>query len=81
MANEQNLRPIRKGELSKEEAKKRGRKGRIERGEMRRRAKSLREGLQALFDRTYEIDGEKTSGYYALCIAMLDQAKNPYTSV
>lgn len=43
MANEQNLKPIKKGELSKEEAKKRGRKGGIASGKSRAIAKTFRE--------------------------------------
>lgn len=45
MANEQNLRPIKKGELSKEEAKKRGSNGGIRSGEVRREKKLIRDRI------------------------------------
>lgn len=41
--NEENLRPIRKGELSKEEAKRRGRKGGLASARARRTRKALSE--------------------------------------
>ena len=75
MANEQNLRPIKKGQFSHEQAVSFGKKGAAVRAEKHKRAKSLREGLQALLDGTYGIDGEKISGYDALCIAMFDPYK------
>ena len=43
MANEQNLRPIRKGQLSKEEAKKRGKNGGKKSAQVRRERKMLRQ--------------------------------------
>lgn len=48
MANEENLRPYKKGELSGEEAKKRGSKGGKASVEARRRKKKLRELTQDL---------------------------------
>ena len=46
MANNENLRPIKKGELSKEEAKKRGRLGGINSVKSRRANKSLAERIK-----------------------------------
>ena len=43
MANEQNLRPIKKGDLTKEELKKRQRNGGIKSGEARREKKKFKE--------------------------------------
>lgn len=43
MANEQNLKPIRKGQLSKEEAKKRGKNGGKKSAQVRRERKMLRQ--------------------------------------
>ena len=48
MANEKNLKPIKKGELSKEEAKKRGSKGGKRSGEVRRERKTMKEMLDYL---------------------------------
>ncbi len=45
-----NLKPIQKGELSKEEAKKRGQKGGIKSGEVRRERKALKEELLYLLE-------------------------------
>lgn len=45
MANEQNLQPIRKGELSKEEAKRRGSLGGVRSAEVRRENKLIRERI------------------------------------
>ena len=47
MANTQNLRPIKKGELSKEEAKKRGSKGGKKSAEVRKARKTFSEDLVA----------------------------------
>jgi len=43
MANEQNLKPIKKGELTKEEAKRRGSLGGQKSGEVRKERKAIRE--------------------------------------
>lgn len=45
MANNENLKPIKKGQLSSEEAKKRGSNGGKKSGEVRRARKTLREDL------------------------------------
>ena len=48
MANNENLRPIKKGELSKAEAKRRGSLGGKKSGESRRARKTLKEALLGL---------------------------------
>lgn len=45
MANEQNLKPIRKGELSKEEAKRRGSLGGVRSAEVRRENKLIKDRI------------------------------------
>ena len=50
MANEQNLRPIRKGQLSKEEATRRGSKGGKKSVQKRRERKALKEQLLLLLE-------------------------------
>lgn len=48
MANSENLKPIQKGDLTKEEAKRRGENGGKKSGEVRRERKALREELLLL---------------------------------
>ena len=55
MPNEQNLKYIAPGELSKEEAAERGRKGGINSVKSRRRKKLLRECLEELLDTEQEV--------------------------
>ena len=55
MSNEQNLKYIAPGELSKEEAVERGRKGGINSVKSRRRKKLLRECLEELLDTEQEV--------------------------
>ena len=55
MPNEQNLKYIAPGELSKEEATERGRKGGMKSVESRRRKKLLRECLEELLDTEQEV--------------------------
>lgn len=50
MANEENLRPIQKGELTSEEAKKRGSNGGIASGKARREKATMRKTLEMLLD-------------------------------
>ena len=50
MANEQNLKPIKKGELTKEEAKKRGSNGGKKSVEVRRQKKMFRELVEELLN-------------------------------
>lgn len=54
MANEQNLRPIRKGDVSHEEAKRRGRLGGIASGKARRERKTMQEIARIVLDMPYE---------------------------
>ena len=44
--NQENLRPIKKGELTREEAKKRGRNGGIKSGEARKEKKLFKEAIE-----------------------------------
>lgn len=48
--NEENLRPIQKGQLSKEEAKKRGSNGGKKSGQVRRERKAFKESLLMLLE-------------------------------
>lgn len=57
MANEQNLKPIQKGELTSEEAKKRGTNGGIKSGEARRQKKTMRETLEQMLNEVAKIEG------------------------
>ena len=50
MANENNLKPIRKGGLSKDEARRRGANGGKKSGESRRKRKALKEQLLLLLE-------------------------------
>lgn len=50
MANEKNLRPIKKGQLTKEEAKRRGRNGGIKSGQVRKERKTCKEILLMISD-------------------------------
>lgn len=54
MANEQNLRPIRKGQLSKEEAKKRGSKGGKASVKARRERRAMQEIARIVLDMPIE---------------------------
>lgn len=63
--NEENLKPIKKGELSREEAKKRGRAGGIKSGEARREKKMFKEAIEKQLGQS--IDG--------MIKSMIDQAK------
>lgn len=66
MANENNLKPIRKGGLSKEEAKKRGQNGGKKSGESRRKRKALKEQLLLLL--------KTGNAQKELCTALLEKA-------
>lgn len=58
MANEENLKPFKAGDISSEEAKKRGSKGGIKSGEVRRAKKTMKEMLDYLLEK--EIANKKT---------------------
>lgn len=74
MANTKNLRLIAPGELSKEEATERGRKGGKASVESRRRKKLLRECLDELLAREYTADGKTLTGSEALAAALMKKA-------
>lgn len=57
MANIQNLKPYKKGELSSEEAKKRGRKGGLAKTEAKKVASQLRDLKKAFLLEKADIDG------------------------
>lgn len=75
MANNENLKPIKPGELSKEELKKRQSNGGKKSGEVRRAKKTMKEVLDYLL--TKEItnkSGEKKTTIEAICVAQIAQA-------
>ena len=75
MANNENLKPIKKGELSKEEAKKRGAKGGKKSGEKRRELKTMREMLNYLLSKDItNKQGEKATTLEAVMVAQIKEA-------
>lgn len=75
MANNENLKPIKKGELSKEEAKKRGAKGGKKSGEKRRELKTMREMLNYLLEKDItNKQGEKATTLEAVMVAQIKEA-------
>lgn len=75
MANNENLRPIKKGELSKEEAKARGAKGGKKSGEKRRELKTMREMLNYLLEKDISNNkGEKATTLEAVMVAQIKEA-------
>lgn len=58
MANSENLKPVKKGDLTKEEAKRRGSNGGKKSGERRRERKKLKELLELALQNTDE-NGEQ----------------------
>lgn len=84
-----NLKPIQKGELSKEEAKKRGQKGGIKSGEVRRKKRQLKEILETFLemdappkmkDKALEIipelDNERLSLKASLVVTLIEKILN-----
>ncbi len=84
-----NLKPIQKGELSKEEAKKRGQKGGIKSGEVRREKRQLKEILETFLemdappkmkDKALEIipelDNERLSLKASLVVTLIEKILN-----
>lgn len=63
--NEVNLKPIKKGELSKAEAKKRGRNGGIKSGEARREKKLFKEAIEKQLGQSID----------SMISSMIDQAQ------
>ena len=61
MANEKNLKPIKKGQLSKEEAKRRGKKGGIASGIAKRQKKTFAQIFETILNEETEVmmNGEK----------------------
>lgn len=74
MANEQNLRKIKKGELSSEELKKRQRNGGLKSVEVRAERKKMRELLEIALMMTDEETGEKNNT--AITAALINKAKS-----
>lgn len=74
MANEQNLKKIRKGDLSKEELKKRQRNGGLKSVEVRAERKKLRELLEIALMMTDEETGEKNNT--VITAALINKAKS-----
>ena len=70
--NEKNLKPIKKGQLSKEEAKKRGKKGGIKSGIKRKEIKSMKEMLDYLLSE--DSTGENITNLEAIMTATLKKA-------
>ena len=64
--NEANLIPIKKGELSSEEAKKRGRNGGIKSGEVRREKKLFKEAIEKQLGQSLD----------SMIASMIEQAQN-----
>ena len=59
---------------SSEVARKNGSKGGKKAAENKRKAKSLREALQAMLDGIYEVDGKTLEGRDALALALIQKA-------
>ena len=76
MANEENLKPYKAGELSSEEAKKRGSKGGIKSGEVRRAKKTMKEMLDYLLEKEIENSrtGEKVTYREAILTSAIKKA-------
>ena len=72
---EDNLRPIKKGQLSKDEAKRRARTGGIKSAEVRRQKKTMREMLDYLLEKEITTeDGTSATTLEAISIALLKKA-------
>lgn len=65
---------IKNSELTPEERKEKARKAGKKSGEVRAKAKSLREALQALLNGDYEVKGKELEGHYAMALAMILKA-------
>lgn len=75
MANEQNLRPIKKGELSSEEAKRRGSLGGKKSVEIKRAKKTMKEMLDYLLEKELETKkGEKVTYREAILTSTIKKA-------
>ena len=77
MANEQNLKPFVKGELSSEEAARRGRNGGKKSGEARRKRKAFAEAFDTLLERNFtDHNGNQLQGVEAIAAKVFQQAMN-----
>lgn len=75
MANNENLKPIKKGELTKEEAKKRGANGGKKSAEKRRELKTMREMLNYLLQKDITNNkGETATTLEAVMVAQIKEA-------
>ena len=74
MANEKNLIPFNK--RTKSERIKIAKQGGKKSGEVRREKKNMREALQMLLERDYNIDGQILNGVEATGVALIKQALN-----
>lgn len=76
MANTKNLRPIKKGELSREEAKRRGSKGGQASVESRRKSKYMKEVLDYLLEKEIKKKNSNETGttLEAILTAMVMEA-------
>ncbi len=73
MANAKNLKPIQKGELSKEEAKRRGSSGGIKSGEARRKKATFKKILDSML---YIEDAEGLTPAEKICMEVINSAIN-----
>lgn len=75
MANEQNLKPFVKGEISSEEAARRGRNGGKKSGETRRRRKAFSEAFNLLLEREFtDHNGTSMQGVEIIAAKVFRQA-------
>lgn len=76
MANEKNLKPYKKGELTSEEAKKRGKAGGLASVESRRRSKEMKTVLEYLMEKEIKRKdgGGNATTLEAICVAMVKEA-------
>lgn len=75
MGKEENLKPIKKGELSKDEAKTRGSKGGKRSAEVRREKKTMKEMLDYLLSKEItNKKGEKATALEAIMTAAIKKA-------
>jgi hypothetical protein len=75
MANSENLKPIKKGELSKDEAKRRGSKGGKAKAESMKQKKTMREMLDYLLEKEITNNkGEKATTLEAMMTAVCKKA-------
>ena len=77
MANEKNLKPFAKGELSSEEAARRGHNGGSKSGETRRRRKAFSEAFDMLLQKEFTAqNGDVLTGVEAIAAKTFQAAMN-----